>query len=208
VKVGITAPQRDVLTRLAGVVPDGTYLAGGVAVALRLGHRQSLDLDLFVPSDFDVEQLAERLTIELTSVAITGRARGTLHLEIEQLPVSVILYRYPLIVEPAVTESSAVPVASLPDLACMKLSAIAGRGAAKDFWDLDEMLRNQVADGSLSKALDLYAGKFASADPGHVLRSLAYFAEADAARLPAGLDDVHWGEIKARFVERVRAADP
>ncbi len=204
-KVGITALQSDVLTRLAGRVPDGTYLAGGVAVALRLAHRQSLDLDLFVPSDFDVEELAERLAIEVASVTITGRGRGTLHVEIEQLPVSVILYRYPLIAAAAVTEASALPVASLLDLACMKLSAIGGRGAAKDFWDLDEMLQNNVAEGSLMAALDLYARKFVTADPGHVLRSLAYFAEADAAPLPAGLDDVHWAAIKARFAERVRA---
>ena len=47
--IGVTPAQRDALKLLAGVVGPTSYLAGGVAVAARLGHRQSLDLDVFVP---------------------------------------------------------------------------------------------------------------------------------------------------------------
>jgi hypothetical protein len=202
---GITEAQRATLARLAPALEPETYLAGGVAAAVALGHRTSLDLDLFVPGDFDADRLAERLAASLPEARIVGRARGTLHLELGGVPTSILSYRYPLLAQPLVRAGLAVPVASEDDLVCMKLSAIAGRGAAKDFWDLDRLLSHGAAAGSLDQALQLFARKFGSEDVGHVVRSLAYFGDADAAPLPLGLDGAAWGDIKRRIVERVRA---
>lgn len=87
-----------------------------------------------------------------------------------------------------------VDVASIDDLLCMKLSAIVRRGAARDFWDLHAML---TATGrSLRDALDVFAAKHPTVDPGHVLRSLVYFDEAEAEPLPAGLDAARWAAIR------------
>jgi hypothetical protein len=107
-QAGITDAQRNAIVSLAPAMEADTYLAGGAAIALRAKHRISVDVNLFVPREFDAERLAERVTATVPGATVTGRARATLHL------------------------------ADLEDLACMKLSAIAGRGAAKDFWDLDE----------------------------------------------------------------------
>jgi hypothetical protein len=81
----------------------------------------------------------------------------------------------------------------------MKLSAIAQRGAGRDFWDLHTLLEGGTASGTLDGALELYRKKFAADDIGHVVRSLAYFGDADAAPLPAGLDPARWAAIKAWF---------
>lgn len=181
--------------------------AGGVAIGLSLGHRTSLDLDLFVPHDFDADRLAERILASLPSAAHareTGRGRGTLHLEVEGVPVSILSYRYPLLIEPQRSESLSVSVASLEDLLCMKLSAIAG-GAAKDFWDLDALLTHGVAAGSLSEALNLFSKKYPTVDCGHLIKSLAYFGEADAAPLPRGLTPDGWDALKTRIQARVLA---
>lgn len=203
-----SAAQRRALLVLAPRLEEGTYLAGGVAIGLSLGHRTSLDLDLFVPHDFDADRLAERIVPSLPSDAHareTGRARGTLHLEVEGVPVSILSYRYPLLVEPQRSESLHVSVASLEDLLCMKLSAIAGRGAAKDFWDLDALLTHGVAAGSLSAAIDLFSKKYPAVDCGHLIKSLAYFGEADAAPLPRGLTAAEWQALKTRAEARVLA---
>jgi hypothetical protein len=96
-------------------------------------------------------------------------------------------------------------VASLDDLIAMKLAAIAGRGAAKDFWDLDALLAHGAASGTLEEALRLFARKYASEDIGHLVRSLVYFGDADAAPLPSGLDATQWAAVQKRMVERVRA---
>src|SRR5205823_9754109 len=121
------------------------------------------------------------------AVRVTGTAPGTLYLEIEGIPASVIRYRYPLLSPPRPDPALGVAVAAPEDLACMKLSAIAGRGMARDFWDLHALLGAGVAGGHLGAALEQYRRKFAGADVGHVVRSLAYFADADAAPLPHGL---------------------
>jgi hypothetical protein len=202
----LSDPQRRALLVLAPHLDKDTYLAGGVAVGLTLGHRTSIDLDFFVPHDFDSERLAEQMLPLLPAASHareTGRARGTLHLEIEGVPVSILSYRYPLLAEPNRSETLLVSVASLEDLICMKLSAIAGRGAAKDFWDLDALLKHGVAAGSLAKAVELFGRKYPAVDTGHLVRSLAYFGEADDAPLPRGLGRAEWEALKERVRARV-----
>jgi hypothetical protein len=201
---GITPAQQRVLAHLAPHLAPRAYLAGGVAIATVLGHRLSRDLDLFVPHDFDPERLQERL-VDLSDLRVTGVAKGTLHLEIEGVPTSVLSYRYPLLRATESREGIALPVASLDDLACMKVSAIGGRGAAKDFWDLSELLRHGVAHGDLATLLAEFQRKYPTADVGHAVRSLAYFGDADAAPLPDGLTPSSWETIKQSFRSRVRA---
>lgn len=79
---GITPAQRTALVTLAAVVDPSTYLAGGVAIALRLRHRESRDLDLFTPED-PTEHADALLDPELHT-RIVGRANGTLHLEVDR----------------------------------------------------------------------------------------------------------------------------
>lgn len=193
--------QRAALEALAPFVCRDFYLAGGVAVALRLRHRSSRDLDLFT-GERDPRELEESLTT-LPAVRVTGRAEGTLHLDVAGVPVSLLRYRYPLV--GALESSDAIPVrlASTDDLVCMKLSAIGGRGARRDFWDLHEML---VASRlPLAAALDLFARKYPGTDRGHVVRALAYFADADAEPMPAELDPPRWEAIKRDLIDWVRA---
>jgi len=82
----------------------------------------------------------------------------------------------------------------------MKLSAIAARGAARDFWDLYTMLAGGAAGGSLGTALECFRKKFASDDIGHAMRSLAYFGDADVAPFPCELGAARWAAIIAREV--------
>jgi hypothetical protein len=86
----------------------------------------------------------------------------------------------------------------------MKVSAIAGRGAAKDFWDLHELLRMGVGRGSLAGVLELCKRKFPVHDVGHAVRSLAYFGDAEAAPLPRGLTPERREELKVAMRHRVR----
>ncbi len=203
--IGVTGEQRAALEKIAPFLEPDTYLAGGVAVATAYGHRRSLDLDLFVPADFDPERIEERLAAALQGVRVVGRARGTLHLEVDGIPGSILSYRYRLLKATEERPGLAVRVASTDDLGCMKISAIAGRGLAKDFWDLHEILEHGVARGDLSLLLEEYARKFPIEDIGHAVRSLAYFGDADAAPFPLGLSAEHWARIKAAFQRRVRS---
>jgi len=197
----LTPAQRAALGSLVGAIdPAAYYLAGGVAVALRLHHRGSRDLDLFTLSA-DPSALAEPFGDP--SIVVVSRSQGTLHLTVGGIPASLLRYRYPLLSPPEALAGVPVAVASLDDLECMKLSAIAGRGAARDFWDLHALL--EARSRSLGEALDGYRRKYASEDIGHVVRSLVYFAAAAAEPMPAGLTGALWTRIKADLTAWVRS---
>jgi hypothetical protein len=80
----------------------------------------------------------------------------------------------------------------------MKLSAIAGRGAKKDFIDIYALGRTRF---SLADMLSLYQHKYAVRDVGHIVMSLAWFDDAEAEATPDMLWDVGWPEIR-RMIER------
>jgi hypothetical protein len=195
----ISDAQRAALEVLAAVVDPSTYLGGGVAVALRLAHRQSRDLDLFVPA---TDPVAIAPALEQPSIRILTRAEGTLHLEVSGVPASLLRYQYPLLQPPERIPGIPVPVASVPDLMCMKLSAIAGRGARRDFWDLHGLLTSRGQ--GLREALDAYKQKYATEDVGHVVRSLVYFEDAESEPMPTGLTEERWEAIKADLRAWVR----
>jgi hypothetical protein len=193
--------QRAALRTLATVVDPSTYVGGGVAVAIHLGHRHSRDLDLFTSAEEPVASI-DRLADPTLGVRILDRAPGTLHLEVRGIPASVLRYRYPMLAEPERISGIPLAVAAIDDLVCMKLSAIAGRGAARDFWDLHAMLSARAM--TLRGALEAYQLKYVTEDIGHVIRSLVYFADAEAGPLPEGLTDTHWARIQADFRDWTR----
>lgn len=198
---GITEPQRQALQVLAPLVGADAYLAGGVAVALRIGHRLSRDIDLFVPAGAP-EDLLVHLAVQPERIAVVSRAPGTLYAEVNGVPASVIRYAYRLLQPAEVVPDIAVPVAASQDLICMKLSAIAGRGARRDFWDLHALL--VAANMPLRQGLSLFTDKYPVEDAGHVIRSLVYFTDADAEPPLEGLAPKHWDHIKSEFTAWVR----
>lgn len=195
----ITADQRSALAKLAPLLQDGFYLVGGVALAAHFSHRTSRDLDLFATRDPTVLQSD---LDHLPGVTIEGRAPGTIHLKVDGIPVSLIEYRYALLAPLETCADLPVPVASLDDLACMKLSAIAGRGAARDFWDLHTIVTR--TGRPLRAFLETFTRKYPVEDIGHVVRSLVYFGDAGGP-LPAGLTSEHWAQIQRDFETWIRA---
>ncbi len=198
--LGLTEAQQSALAVLAAVVDATAYLAGGVAVAARIGHRLSVDLDVFVPGGAP-ENWAEKLAQQAGRISIISRAEGTLYAEVNDVPVSVIRYAYPLLRNAERLPGFALPLASTDDLLCMKLSAIAGRGARRDFWDLHALLLS--LNYGVERVLALYVQKYPVEDVGHVLKSLVYFADAEQEPLPTSLSVAHWEEVKAYFERNV-----
>jgi hypothetical protein len=92
-------------------------------------------------------------------------------------------------------------LAALGDLACMKLSAIAQRGARKDFCDLYALGKTSF---SLQNMLSFYQNKFGIRDIGSVLYGLVYFDDAENERMPRMLWKVAWRDIKKTIVEWVK----
>lgn len=145
----LAARQRRALDQLKLLADaHGLYLAGGTAIALHLRHRLSRDIDLFSREpDLDLTAVQAAMTA-LSHVEVVSMTDAALHVLLDGLPVDVVRYPYRPLQEPR-NDAEAFrrfPVASLEDLAVMKLSAIARRGIRRDFWDLHAI----VASGALS----------------------------------------------------------
>lgn len=192
------------LTALPAV--RGFYLAGGTAVAAHVGHRASRDLDLFsIAADADLELVRAALVASLPDVEVVAITDVALHVRSSHTPIDVVRYAYPPL-EPPTPGPGGFPLASIPDLATMKLAAVARRGIRRDFWDLHAMFdANRL---TLATALDAYTRRYGVTQSGayHVLRALVYFDDAELeATSPAGLSSDKWNMIKAWF--RAHAPD-
>src|SRR5271157_610803 len=180
----------------------GFYLGGGTALAAYFGHRLSVDLDWFTSSAMsDALLVAESLRRAGLDFTATQSAPGTLHGRLMGVRISFLEYRYPLLQSPTIWKEMNCSLASLDDLACMKLSAIAGRGARKDFCDI-YVLGNKHR--SLPELIRLYQRKFKMDDISPILYGLSYFDDAESERMPHMLATVQWRTIKQTIQEWVK----
>jgi len=192
---GLQKKQLNVL-RLLGpqMSAGGFYLAGGTALAIHLAHRISVDLGWFTQRPFaDGMLLAQAIRASNVDLEIEQVSPGTLHGEIQGVRVTFLQYQYPMLQPVKIWDETNCPLASLEDLACMKLSALAQRGARKDFCDLYALGKKAF---SLQDMLGFYRKKFNIPDIGSVLYGLVYFDDAESERMPRMLWDVNWREIK------------
>ncbi|MBL7957539.1 MAG: nucleotidyl transferase AbiEii/AbiGii toxin family protein [Flavobacteriales bacterium] len=154
---------------------EGFYLAGGTALALQIGHRDSIDFDFFKEGGFDADQLFDRLraATDLPIVKVQEE-RNTLGVVIDA-DIKVSFMRYPYSLLKPLLRADHMDLASLADIGCMKLSAITGRGTMKDYVDLYFILQRMP----LQELLALCALKLPQLDRGFILKALAYFDDLE-----------------------------
>lgn len=176
------------------------FLVGETATALHLGHRISIDLDLFSQKEFDAEKLKKHLA-EKYNISSSTTATNTLSTFVNfkdtDIKVEFISYKYKLLKPIKIIDG--IKLLELDDLIPMKLSAIAGRGSKKDFFDI-YFLFNKY---NLSKMLDLFKQKFETENLFHILKSLTFFDDADKDPEPNLLEKVNWDEVKKIIVREV-----
>ncbi len=171
-----------------GDLPDSLVLYGGTALALRLGHRSSVDFDFFSSESLDVDALfelscfagAEVLQRERDTLTVSTRPSG------RSRPVKISFFGAidtGRVGDPQRTDDGVVMVASLLDLFGTKLKVLLQRVAARDYLDLAAILRSGVPlqDG-LGAAATLYGNRF---PPMEAVKALAYFDEGEAAEVDA-----------------------
>ena len=183
-----------------GKLTDGWVLAGGTGLALQFGHRLSRDLDFFGNRAFDGVRLADSLA-RVAAVTVLGRSAGTLHVTLAGSRLSFLKLQRPLLFPG--TSYRGIVVADPRDIAVMKVLAIAGRGSRKDFVDLHFFIRS---GGSLESVFRWIHRRFKGIDFNeyHLLRSLAFFEDAESEPMPRMLRRASWEDIKRTMVAEVR----
>jgi hypothetical protein len=193
----IDAPTLELLRKLLEL-PDlrELRLAGGTSLALQIGHRKSVDLDLFGILEADELSISESLKSLGTTTLLQKTSNISIWL-IGGIKVDIVNYRYPWIDEMCCVDQ--LRLAGKKDIAAMKLAAITGRGTKKDFIDLYFLLK----EFSLKAILDFYTEKFHDGSPFFVLKSLTYFEDAENDQDPIMLQNISWPGIKLFIINKL-----
>ena len=177
---------------------SGFYLAGGTALALQIGHRISVDLDLFGRRPFEPQDILDELK-DYKPVSIMAQSKNILILNVKGVKVDFVNYNYPLIQAPK--EIEGLRLLSIQDIAAMKLSAIAGRGRKRDFYDLFFLLQKF----SLDELIGSYLKKYKEGSELMIVRSLVYFEDAEEDDEPKLLNiNFDWPSIKHKIQQEVK----
>ena len=176
---------------------DAFHLVGGTSLALRFGHRRSIDIDVFSAQPFDAQTMAAHMTnrhglrdAEVTDNTVRGFLNG--------VKLDMIAHVYPLLAPVDTLEG--VRMASLSDIAAMKLNAISNRGSKKDFWDY-ALLLDHFSHG---KMLEFFSCKYAAFNLWHVEKSVVYFDDAELDPDPVDLIGQTWDDVKKKVRSQSR----
>lgn len=177
-------------------------LVGGTALALQIGHRISVDVDLFTPNDFNPFNLFESLDNQFVIVDKSEDV-NTLNLIItlpdspkNGIKVDLLKYSCPNLRPVKVIDE--IRLLSIEDIIPMKLSAIAGRGSKKDFYDIYYLLQSYT----LHQMLEFFVQKYANANAFHILKSLTYFEDAEMEPDTRTIEKSDWNLIKKTIVRQ------
>ncbi|MDZ4228551.1 MAG: nucleotidyl transferase AbiEii/AbiGii toxin family protein [Candidatus Levybacteria bacterium] len=176
-----------------------SYLAGGTALALQIGHRISVDFDFFTPLVFDEKTLSGELS-RLPEYKETGMAWRTVWGKIVNTKFSLFYYQYPLIKKTIPFEG--IQMLSKEDIAAMKIHAMEDRGTKRDFIDLYFLTK----EFTMEQMLTFYDQKYGTLEDHlySILRSMNYFVDADIDRMPEMLIKIDWEKVKEYFKKETR----
>ena len=188
----------ELLRRLQSLsIFEHSRLVGGTALALQLGHRKSIDLDMFGTIAASPEEIQEACK-EAGELEISKTSKNINICWVDGIKVDCVNYPYEWLDDCRIIEG--VRLASVNDIAAMKISAIINRGTKKDFIDLHFLLKEM----SLNQILDLYDRKYPDGSRFIAIKSLTYFEDAESDPMPYMFGDITWDGVKTSIINEVR----
>lgn len=181
---------------MASGVFNGFNLVGGTSLALQIGHRFSVDIDMFGDSEINEFEFIEELS-RFGKVITIKKSKSIIIFSVDGIKVDFVNYKYPLLEN--INNVDTVRMVSDKDIAAMKLNAIAGRGSRKDFVDLYFLLKKY----SLKEIIHFYNQKYTDGSEFMVLKSLNYFEDAENEEMPIMFEEIDWNNIKKTILEAI-----
>jgi len=174
-------------------------LAGGTSLALQIGHRKSIDLDLFTTNNFNPKEI-EIILVQQPDLKFiyAGNNSRMLFSFINNIKCDFVQEPAPLL-HPFV-EKDGINYFSIEDIAAMKMHTICGRGKRKDFFDIYALLQTY----KWTDMLQWFANKYGENQFYFLWKSIGYFADADSDGSVKGISpyDKSWEEIKKYISEK------
>ena len=184
-------------------VPElqGASLVGGTALALKFGHRKSIDLDLFVNENFKQKEIEMALEREFGSEFVYEPTKITFAVfcMIQSIKVDIVNHPHPILKPIELMEG--ISFYDNADISAMKINAILGRGNKKDFFDLAELLKHY----SLGQIMEWHKKKY----PNQMIlisipNAITYFEDAEQSENPLSLNGETWESVKNSIKKAVR----
>jgi len=165
--------QNNLLTLISKFSPQ-FGLVGGTAIALHLGHRRSIDFDLFTLMDFNNEDIRNivRQEYEIQNILVDNPSELTMIVD----GVKITFSKYPFSIEFDLSFKNLIELPNLTTLGAMKAFALGRRAKWKDYVDLYFILKKMDIKGVLDKAKELFLGEF---NEKLFREQLSYFEDID-----------------------------
>ena len=163
------------LLPLVGEFKREYYLVGGTAIALYLGHRRSIDFDLFKFAPLNRKRNLEKVRSSGFPSVVTWNVSEQMNLVVND--VKITFFQYPFQIKASNDFEGMVRIPDLLDLAAMKAYALGRRSKWKDYVDLYFLLKDRFSLAEISqRAVEIYGDLFSD----KLFRSqLSYFEDVD-----------------------------
>ncbi len=174
-------------------------LGGGTNIALKKGHRISVDLDFFTNQPFTNAEVYQCISALPLKTELLFEQNQTMMFMVDGVKVDFILYPFVWLKLFDVIDDCRF--VHLEDMIPMKLQAVSNRFAKKDFYDIDTLL----SDYPLHEMLEIFKLKFPDIDSGFIIHSLTHFDVADTEAPPVLLpSSKSWEQVKNNLQNTVR----
>lgn len=183
-------------------------IVGGTSLSLQLGHRESIDIDLFTDADYgsiDFSILESKLTetfsyVDSSSLDLIGMGKSYFVGNNKNELVKLDLFYTDPFVFPIVHQQN-IRFSSIEEVAAMKLEVIANGGRKKDFWDIHELL----SQFTLDEMIDFYLKRNPySHSKVELLSKITDFSNAEDDFIPNCYKGKHWELIKLDLEKAAR----
>jgi predicted nucleotidyltransferase component of viral defense system len=179
------------LRKINGMEPFEHFcLVGGTNLALRYGHRVSVDLDFFSKEAFVSNDIVSAISRNFRHFELVFQKNQTLIFDIEGVRVDFVQYPFEWLRPFEIIDG--IRFAQVEDLIPMKIQGIENRKSKKDFWDIALLMQHYPVE----EMFNIMQQKFPFVDVGHLIHSFTYFDDADLQPDPLALDGITWEFVK------------
>ena len=175
-------------------------LVGGTALSLRLGHRISVDLDLFSHEKFENEKVIEALKSNFKNrLQLNSTVNNQLGIFcfIDDVKIDICRHNGALIDE--VFQTDGIRMWGLKDIAASKVNAISRRATKKDFWDINALLDIY----NIEEIASFYRQKYDPVLAIGVAKMITYFVDAEDSETPICLQKKTWKQVKKSIYKKI-----
>lgn len=198
-KNAVAPATLELLKKISGIKEfDSFALGGGTNLALRMGHRVSIDLYFLTNNNFNTASVFQIITKRFPSGKLLFEQDQTMIFSINDIRVDFVSYPFPWL--HSFDNIDEARLLNIEDIIPMKLQAVSNRNAKKDYWDIAALLK----DYTLAEMIKIFSLKFSQIDTGFIIHSLTDFEKADTEPDPDTInEDTNWDEIKTKLTNTV-----